>query len=228
MKNCKTEPENMITGYLRQRQLIGWLGILLPFVCMAGASLIEGRGVQESVSMYYYTNMRDFFICLMAVVSLFLMTYRGYCPVDNIVTLAGGFSGLVLALFPCMQSSRSAGELAGIFMLEQGTSEYVHVTSAALFFMLLAFNSIFLFTRSNLEWKDFSFRKKLRNIVYVFCGITILAMLVLLTVLTLVKGPDYVSINKIPLKLEIIMLFAFGFSWLIKGEVMFRDVEVQL
>ena len=220
MKNsCRAE---MIISYNTLRNLIGYGGILLPFVCMAGASLIEGKCIQESVSMYYYSNMRDFFIGLMAVVSLFLMTYKGYCRVDDLLTTSSGFMGLVLAIFPCMQS-KEATELVGIFMLKQGTSEYVHVISAALFFILLALNSIFLFTRSRLKWKDFSCRKKVRNIIYISCGIIILASLALLAILTMVLGTAYVTAHRIPLILEIIMLAAFGVSWLVKGGTMFKD-----
>ncbi|HPS58642.1 MAG TPA: hypothetical protein PK514_11105 [Spirochaetota bacterium] len=221
------DKSNMIISYITLRNLIGYGGILLPFVCMAGAAFIGGKCIQESVSMYYYSNMRDFFIGLMAVVSLFLVTYKGYCLVDNIVTTSSGVMGLLLALFPCMQS-KDATELVGIFMLKQGTSEYIHVTSAAVFFILLALNSIFLFTRSKLKWKDFPCRKKIRNIIYIGCGVIILVALVLLAVLTMVLGSAYVTEHRIPLILEIIMLSAFGVSWLVKGETIFKDRQGEI
>lgn len=214
---------DMIISYKTLRNLIGYAGILLPVICMAGAWFIEGKPVQESVSIYYYTNMRDFFIGIMAVVSCFLMTYRGYCLADDLVTTASGIAGLVLAICPCMQSKESAADLVGIFMLNQGTSETVHSISSGVFFILLAVNSIFLFTRSNLKWKDFSFRKKTRNIIYISCGILILVTLAVLQVLTKKLGAEYVAGHGILLALEIVMLWAFGFSWLVKGETLFKD-----
>ena len=48
---------SMIISYIVLRQLNGWLGILLPFVCIAGALLISGERVQTSISAYYHTNM---------------------------------------------------------------------------------------------------------------------------------------------------------------------------
>lgn len=214
---------DMIISYKTLRNLIGYAGILLPVICIAGAWLVEGKPVQESVSIYYYTNMRDFFIGIMAVVSCFLMTYRGYCPVDNLVTTASGLMGLVLAICPCMQGKETTGELVGMLMLKQGTSEIVHSISVGLFFILLAINSIFLFTRSSLKWKDFSFRKKARNIIYISCGIVILVALVAIQILTKILGAEYVAGHGILLFLEIIMLWAFGFSWLVKGETILKD-----
>lgn len=223
-KRCMPD---MIISYSTLRKLIGYGGILLPFICMGGAALIGGKCIQESVSMYYYSNMRDFFIGVMAVVSLFLMTYKGYCWVDDMVTTSSGLMGLLLALFPCMLN-KDATDPVGIFMLKQSTSETIHVISAALFFILLAVNSIWLFTRSNTKWKDFTFRKKFRNIIYVSCGVIILVSLALLVILTIALGAAYVSEHRIPLILEIIMLAAFGFSWLVKGGSLLKDVQEKM
>lgn len=43
-------------SYLRLRQLIGWIGILLPFVLLFAAKLTPEIGLQPSISAYYHTE----------------------------------------------------------------------------------------------------------------------------------------------------------------------------
>lgn len=224
MPECKTSDKDMIISYMTLRQLIGLLGILLPFVCMAGAAIIEGNCVQESISIYYYTNMRDFFIGAMGGLSLFLFTYKGYCRVDDLVTTACAITGLGLTVFPCM-SAPGVQSPVGIFMISESTSEVIHSTFAGLFFFLMAMNSIFLFTRSDRQKHEFLPNKKIRNRIYRACGIIMLCSLALLGLLIWIKGRTYVSEHRIPLILEIIILTSFSISWLIKGGVMLKDAE---
>ncbi len=224
MPECRTSDKDMIISYMRLRQLIGVLGIVLPFVCIAGGVFIAGERVQESISIYYYTNMRDFFIGAMGGLSLFLFTYKGYCKVDDLVTTACAIMGLGLTVFPCM--SAPGVELpVGIFMINESTSEIIHSTFAGLFFFLLAMNSIFLFTRSDLQKHEFLPEKKNRNSVYRACGIIIICSLALLGLIIWIKGKTYVRAHRIPLFFEIIMLISFSISWLIKGGVILNDVE---
>ncbi len=217
------EKNEIINSYIALRRVIGISGMMLPFVCVAGGALISGICTQESISFYYYSNMRDFFVGLMAVVSMFLITYKGYSRLDDAVTTSSGVMGLGLTLFPCMFSAGSADRV-GIFLLRQELSDTIHVTCAGLFFILLALNSIFLFTRSSHKKSEFTFKKKIRNIIYISCGIIMLVSLLLLLVLTLVLGKEAIDQYKIPLVLEIVMLLAFGISWLIKGETLLRDL----
>ncbi|MEJ2664743.1 MAG: DUF998 domain-containing protein, partial [Spirochaetia bacterium] len=77
---------SIIISYIALRRLIGILGMLLPFICILGGLLFAALYVEPSISDYYYTNMRDFFVGLLFGVSLFLITYKGYELIDDIVT----------------------------------------------------------------------------------------------------------------------------------------------
>jgi hypothetical protein len=216
------ENPNIIISYITMRRLIGIMGILLPFICIAGGWAFSGTAVQESISVYYYSNMRDFFVGLMAGVSMFLITYKGYEIIDNLVTSLSGLAGLGLCIFPCIITGYPIQPI-GIFQINSDTSNIIHIVSAALFFTLLAINSFFLFTRSNCLPDDYTLNKKIRNKIYRGCGILIFASLIILMLLTLMFGQTWVEQNKIPLMLEIVMLSAFGVSWLVKGETLFKD-----
>ena len=107
---------SIIISYLSLRRLIGILGILLPFICVLGGLLFSDLPVRSSISSYYHTNMRDFFVCLLVGVSLFLLTYKGRERIDNIVTSIIGFTGLGVAVLPCL-NSLALTEPVGIFQI---------------------------------------------------------------------------------------------------------------
>jgi hypothetical protein len=216
----KLKSNNQIISYLTLRRLIGVLGILLSLVCVLGGYFFSGKTIQQSISYYYYTNMRDFFVGLLFCVSLFLLTYRGYQLIDNLVSTICGIAAAGIAIFPCFNDLNP--ELpVGLFQLSPKTSNIIHLSSAGLFFLLLAVNSMFLFTISKNPKKTIN--KEKRNIIYYGCGITILISLLFLAFIFIFKPWDY---NKFKLILitETIMLLAFGISWLVKGKTLYKDV----
>jgi hypothetical protein len=210
---------DMIISYITLRRVIGILGILLPFVCMLGGLVFGGYGVQRSVSHYYHTNMRDLLVGLLVCVALFLFSYKGYSLADNLITLAIGLAGAGVAAFPCPPVVPT-GQPLGIFQLPEGPGGTVHLLCAGAFFILLAINSIFLFTINRVT--PMTPQKKLRNGIYIGCGIVILASMAALIVLYVV-APNVIGTTSVALVFETIMLCAFGVSWLIKGETLFQD-----
>lgn len=215
----RTGSDRIIISYKALRRLIGILGILLPFICMLGGWLFANDSVQPSISLYYYTNMRDFLVGLLFVVSLFLMTYKGTFNIDMVVTTITGIAGLCVATFPCY-NEQYEGQRVGIFQLYPETSNVVHLTCAALFFLLLAINSYFLFTRII----DAVTPQKLkRNTIYRVCGIVIFGCLIGLFVSMIFLTPEQRANIRIVLILETIALLAFGVSWLVKGQTIWPD-----
>ncbi len=213
---------SLIMSYKALRRLIGLLGMALPVVCVLGGMLFAGSGPQESVSYYYHTNMRDWFIGLMFVASMFMLTYKGPKKIDDLVTSASGICGLGLAVFPCVDKA-NPDLYVGIFQLGGKVSDRIHIAFAALFFILLACNSFFLFTKSKYAPEDRTIGKNQRNVLYRACGVIIFISLILLLILSNTVDPAELSRSLLILLLESIMLFAFGLSWLVKGETLFRD-----
>lgn len=152
---------------------------------------------------------------------MFLITYNGYEKIDSIVSKLTGITGIGIALFPCLLMKGSDVPV-GILQLRPQTSDIIHLFCAAIFFMLLAINSIFLFTLSD-KSKQISPDKKIRNIIYVMCGVIILGCIGILLLVQIILDPVVVQDLHLVFILETIMLEAFGFSWLIKGETLFVD-----
>ncbi len=209
-----------IISYISLRRLIGILSMLLPFICVLGGLLISDIPISSSISSYYHTNMRDVFVGVVVGVSLFLMTYKGYERIDNVVTAMSGLAALGVVIFPSRYNLVSTEPL-GIFQISPNISNKIHIVCALIFFFLLAINSIFLFTLTKSKDIPKTRNKKIRNYIYIGCGIIILLSLVLLLLRSLV-GTE-IENDKTLLVFETIMLLAFGTSWLVKGEILFKD-----
>jgi len=210
---------DVIISYKALRRLIGFLGILLPIVLILGGWIFTNGPIQQSISLYYYSNMRDFLVGILFVVALFLMTYKGTHIIDNVITTITGIAGLSIAIFPCFNELYET-QRVGIFQMYPDKSNIIHLTFASLFFILLAINSIFLFTRKS---EPVTPQKLKRNKIYMICGIIILACFLGLIICMLTLTQEQKFDSKIILILEAIALWAFGVSWLVKGETIFTD-----
>jgi hypothetical protein len=202
------------------RRMIGILGIALPIVVVVGG-LIQGKiEIQPSISGYYYTNMRDFFIGILCIVSIFLISYKGYEKIDNLIGNLSGIFALGMVLFPTEMCNGESSSV-GIFLLNDNISGYIHLVFGFLFFVTLSYNSIFLFTKR--QPGHFSEAKRRRNFIYRFCGsIMILATLLIVVYTLFLRNTAFDKIYPV-LILETISLFAFGISWLVKGNTFFKD-----
>lgn len=210
-----------VDSYRNLKRAVGILGMLLPLICIIGGLNFHGHPVQNSVSHYYHTNMRDVLVGLLGCVSILLMTYSGYGIIDNVITWAIGVAGAGVVVFPCPTYPPVPAAPVGILQLAQSTSGTIHFISAGAFFFLLAINSIFLFTLS--DKKVLGQKKRLRNTIYVVSGVVILASLATLLILDL-AARGFFENSSIALVFEAIMLVAFGVAWLVKGDIpLFRD-----
>ncbi len=209
----------LIFSYLAMRRIIGLLAIGLPFIIVMGGSIENGFVVQGSLSSYYYTNMRDFLVGILFGVSLFLISYKGYEMIDDIVTNLSGLFALGIIVFP---TSAFSGRVVrvGVFHVPDSISQYLHLAFSTLFLLSLAFNSMFLFTR---HAGVLSSEKRKRNMVYVVCGVLMLLSIISMIVYIAFFTRTSFAKGYPVLVFESISLVSFGVSWLVKGQTLFRD-----
>ena len=185
---------------LRLRAMIGWLGMLLPWIVVL---LI--LDFPESISATWYTNACTPFMIILGSASFLLICYKGYDKIDDILLTCSGIAGLGICLFPC--SIEEVPGKVGTFLIDCEISSIIHTVSAIIFFGLLAYNSFFLFTKSSGEMTR---NKKIRNIIYRVSGVGMVASFLLLLL------PSF------PIKIwlvETIALFFFGVSFLAKADI---------
>lgn len=159
----------------RLRLTIGWLGMLLPWI-VSLLSAFNGHGLPDSISATYYlpTCITPFMIILGSA-GLLLFSYKGYDRQDDIICSVAGAFALGICLFPCGTEDLIARwpELAsltnvGTFQIIPAISGALHNICAIGFFGLLAYNSYFLFTKTDGNMTE---NKIIRNIIFRICGV---------------------------------------------------------
>jgi hypothetical protein len=166
-------------------------------------------GSESESGRCYYTSMRNELEGIIFGIGMFLLCYDGYTRQDSIISKLAGFFGLCIALFPTSPSSEK-GDVVSV----------IHYVTAGIFFALLAYTSVFLFTRTSGNPTP---QKLKRNRIYRICGIV---MAVAVTGIPLDGiNPIYDKIGFLhpTLILELLALTSFGISWLTKGEIWMKD-----
>ena len=196
--------------YLRIRNLCGLLGILLPWIALfsAGIKMDKPDGWWWSISATYYQS--DALVGVLVPACIVLMSYIGYDRVDNFITTLTGLFGLGIVLFPCSVKWVEPGTAVGFFQLPMEASHIIHSVCAVLFFLCIALNSLLQFTKHGAVMTE---QKVLRNKIYRICGFGMLGLMALFAVIKLLGAPGWTVMI-----IEILLLFLYGFAWLVKGE----------
>ncbi|MFC5289064.1 DUF998 domain-containing protein [Actinokineospora guangxiensis] len=199
--------DTLVHSYLYLRRAIGLIGLGLPLVLIVGQLLVDGR-LLHSISGYYYSDLRDVYVGAMCAVGVFLLSYRGYEPLDDLVSNVAAVAAVGVALFPTRPSGGGSAvdEVFGV----------LHLISAGVFFLALAYFCLVLFRRSGDSVTE---RKTKRNGVYLGAGVVILGALVVMVVSGFFEWGDLRPV----LWLETAATTAFGVAWLTKGELILPD-----
>ncbi len=204
--------DKLVHSYLFLRRAIGFLGVGLPFVLIFGKMLVDGGGLLNSISGYYYSGMRDVYVGTMCAIGVFLLSYRGYGRIDDIAGNIAAAAAVGVAVFPTTpaQDVSRADEILGM----------LHLGFAAVFFLTLAFFCLALFTKSDKE--NPSSRKADRNKLYVTSGVVILVCLAFIVICGWLLDDQTKSLYP-ALWLESAAILAFGAAWLAKGGTLLGD-----
>ncbi len=202
----QTEPSNL--SYLILRRSVGGIGIGLP-VALIVAGLFSGN-IETTMSGFYHTGMQDIFVASNCIVGVFLLAYGGYDKADDewfsdrALAVFTGFGAIVLALIPT--ASEGATASAEIFFGN------IHLIAAACFFLGLGVFSFAKFSRTSGPYKR----------TYQVLGLVIFAAIAAIGFGKLfLPDPAKDSIwQDWVFWLEVVAVWAFGISWLIKGKTM--------
>jgi len=214
----------------RMRRAIGWVGFGLPLALLVGVQLFAVP-MQNSMSEFFFTGLRDVFTMALGAIGLFLITYHGHPPdqgeilTDYRVSTLAGIAALVVAFTPtlCANAACYAPPSAMDKTLPDTLQSAIHFGAAGVFFACLAIFCLILFTKSNTAPKDQNPDKKRRNATYRTCGGIIIVMIIALLVFKLVLpdfGRRWDTAFHFTFVTEAIAVMAFGISWLIKGETL--------
>jgi hypothetical protein len=193
---------------------VGLLSLALPVVLVLGNLWLDGGGVQDSISAYYYTVMRDYFVGSNCAVGAFLVCYRGR-PADNYLSTAAALFVVALSLLPTTEPGTNHTST-------QATVGSIHFLCATLYFLLQAGLALFLFTRTDPHRRPTP-QQRLRNVLYRVCGIVIVACLVLIAATNILLSEQLRHEIHSLFLLESIATWAIAMAWLVRGGLFLRD-----
>jgi hypothetical protein len=212
----------VVLSYLLLRKAVGYLGFALPFVLYVGGRLFC-VDLQESISDYYYTPMRNVFVGTLCAIGVFMLSYRGYDKADRTAgTLACVFA-IAIALFPRTPHGEHPRNL-------ETWIGYAHYFFAVGFFLTVSYFSYFLFTKTNLGIKPLPDGKRVCNFVYRSCGVVMFGAIILIALLKFFGHRYILSLGwtDYVFCLETLLVVAFGISWLTKGEALRASLAAPL
>ncbi len=205
-----SSPDASIISYMTLRKFVGLLSLTLPFIIVIGSFILDHPPrLQISLSAYYYSHMRNVLVGTLCGVSMFLFSYHGYNRTDSIISKLSGLFALGIAFFP----TSLADDKSDI-------NSKLHYISAGIFFALLSYMSIFLFTKTS---GNITPEKRKRNRIYIICGIIMIVSVIGIPVDSIPAVHKLISFLKPTLIFETLALAAFGLSWLTKGEFLLKD-----
>lgn len=217
----KEQDNELVISFLTIRKGVGVLGVLLPVILAIGmAVLFNCNDLQPSISHYYYTRMGSYFTGTLCAVALFLFSYKGYDKDDKIACKLACFFALGVAFLP----TEPTGALICTVMRDTPNSAwvgYTHFFCAGALFLTFAYISWFLFTKTDGRITE---KKRQRNIIYRVCAVTMVICVALLVIYSTVESlQDQFRDYRPIFWLEALALWAFGWSWLTKGEFILGD-----
>jgi len=185
------------------------LGLALPWVLWIGG-LLAGQPLQDSMSAYYYTAMRDEFVGVLVAVGVLLVVYRGYTLPENLVLdLAGVF-------------------LAGVAFVPMGQGGggglSLHGTLAVLFFLCIAYVCLFRAGDTLGLVTDEEVRRRFR-VAYRVTGALMVASPLIAVALSLLLEPRS-PFRAIVFFAEAVGVYVFAAYWIVKSrEIRITDSE---
>jgi hypothetical protein len=163
--------EHMLWTYYGLRVGLAAIGFSLPVVVFLAGGLLHGEWLKPSISDYYYykdgglafLTTRDLFVAGLFAAGICLYLYKGFSNKENVaLNLAGGFAALV-ATFPTTKPDADGGIVSAI-----------HGTAAVLFFLSIAYVSLF-HSRDTLDLLPDPTRRPRYERSYRLTGIAMLA-----------------------------------------------------
>lgn len=201
--------ERIIVSFVTLRRIVGALGMALPFAVMI-ETWVETRSfaILPSISASYDHQARDLFVGILFTIAWFLGVYRGHERKDELAGNAACVFALGVALVPY----DAPGYLWAF-----------HYLFATALFLTLAYFSMRLFTKTGGTPDQMTAMKVKRNKLYLTCGWVMLGAIVAMVVYT-VTGARF-TLGPVPVifLLETVALEAFGISWMVKGETLWKD-----
>ncbi len=205
--------QHIRSTYFGLRIGLAAIGIALPFVVLIAGGVLHGVWLEPSISQYYHTTgslsyftTRDFFVGGLFAAAACLYLYKGFSTKENVALNLAGVFAVFVALLPTAATSK-----------DDGIVSKLHVTSAILFFLCIAYVSIFR-SRDTLDLLPQA-KQRWYARAYFWTGVALIVSPVAAALLSLIVNPTSLS-DKFIFFLEACAVWAFAAYWIIKTREM--------
>ncbi len=198
--------------FLKTRLIVGIIGILLPPTVVFGYMIIVGEPrFKPSLSDYYYTPMRNWFVGSLWAIGAGLLVYlRTKYRADSWISFVAGLLAIAVALLPT----------SDIHTPTTATST-LHLVCAGILFALLGL-MCFLFGRRDRTREDRTVQwRRVWGTVHKTCAFIVWGAVLGSVLLVKFGPPDSQAV----LIGETVAVIAFAVSWFLKGSEIINIVR---
>ncbi|TWT87622.1 hypothetical protein Mal64_31640 [Pseudobythopirellula maris] len=212
----------LLVSYQTVRRAIGMTGLLLPLALWPLGWLLFGVEVQDNMSGYYHTPMRDVFVGALSAIGVFLFCYEGNDWVEDWTANLGCVSAIGVALLPLDEGKDPLDH--------QSLVGYAHMAFGAMFFLTLAFYSLYHFPSWKWKAHEEAPHEDERNLVYWASGLAILGSMAAMGVYLVLPASLKAPFNRYNFMfwMEWVAVWAFAAAWLTKGRAIVADLAVEV
>ncbi|MFU7558127.1 hypothetical protein ACMFWY_05575 [Roseiconus sp. JC912] len=213
----------LVLSYLGIRRAIGLSGLFLPIVLGPIGWLFLGIEIQDNMSSYYHTPLRDVFVGTLCAMAVFLYCYRGYGRIEDWTANVGCASALGIALFPLDYGSDP--------LFQRSLVGYVHSFSGGIFFTTLAVYSLYHFPTREHSRPGMASHIAERNFIYYTSGVVILLSLIAMgsyLMLLPASWKRWLNEYNYLFWMEWVAVWAFAAAWLAKSRMILTEIGIDL
>lgn len=221
MNNQKNADIAHVIDCKNVRISVGILGLALPFVLYIGQALLASTALEDSLSAYYFTGMRNVLVGTLCAIGIFLYAYEGYTGLEKALGKLTCIFAIGVAFFPTKPPSGYIGIPPERVNLFYG----LHLLFGGLLFLTL-FYFCLAFTKYDKK-RGKSPQKRRRNSVYFGCAGGIALGIAGILIVNLFPRDHPIHELHLILVFESLMIGSFGVAWLVKSEAfpIFRDKD---
>lgn len=223
IENLSPGTQTLVVSYLSVRRAIGAVGLLLPIMLGPVGWFAFGIEIQDNMSSYYHTPLRDVFVGSMCAMGSFLFCYRGYDWIESWTGMFGCVTALGVAFFPLDAHSDP--------LYQRSVVGYLHTICGGAFFLTLAFYSLYHFPSARGDGTEYAPHEAQRNLIYRASGsVILLSMMAMGAYLLLlpIQWRQRMNDANFLFWMEWIGVWSFAAAWLTKGRAIFADIAVDL
>lgn len=229
----KEDENQLVFSYMTLRNFIGFAGIFLPIALLVFTKAEGGLAQQPSISDYYYTNTGDVLVSVLCIMATFLVTYNGYGFVERLWAFAAAAGALGVAFNPTNIKYDHVQPLHTVHAVRDpllvGNTQ-LHLISALIFFVSLIVFSMYYFNKPpqnpHTAKKTTPAIAAGRKWTHYLCGSVMIGCIVWIGIYFMKWGNDAPPGNPTIFWCESVALWAFGISWITKGETLWnRDTH---